>query len=42
MRIFNKLYQHYKDNFDFELMLQLSHKTYRIVEKEQRKRDEIF
>lgn len=40
--MFNKLYEHYKNTFDFELMLYLNRKTYKGVKQEQRIKDEIF
>ena len=40
LKLFNKLYQHYKDNFDLELSLKLSRKTYSSMEIEQEKAEE--
>jgi len=37
--MFNKLYKHYKDNFDLELSLTLSKKTYKQAEREQQRKD---
>ena len=35
--VFNKLYQHYKDNWDFEMLLSKSGKTYKDIKEEQNK-----
>ena len=42
IREFNKAYQHYKDNFDLELMLYLNHTTYKKVKEESLKSQEWF
>lgn len=35
--VFNKLYQHYKDNWDLEMLLFKSGKTYKNIKEEQNK-----
>jgi hypothetical protein len=42
LRQFKKLYQHYKNDFDFELILKSSGKTYARIEAEQNKMEEWF
>lgn len=42
LKLFNKLYQHYKDNFDLELSLKLNRKTYASLELEQEESEEWF
>lgn len=42
LRQFRKLYQHYKNNFDLELSLKLSRKTYARIEAEQKISEEWF
>jgi len=42
MRMFNRLYKHYKSTFDFELYLRLARKTYAEHEAEVRWNAEIF
>lgn len=42
MKQFRKFYQHYKNNFDLELSLTLSRKTYARIEAEQKKSEEWF
>lgn len=39
--MFNKLYQHYKDNWDLEMMMFKSNKTYKEI-KEQQSEDEYW
>ncbi len=40
--MFNKLYQHYKDDFDFELTLKLSRTTYAEAAEKANKEQEWF
>lgn len=42
MTTFNKLYKHYKDNFDLELRLKASNTTYAEVYKKVQKSEEWF
>lgn len=42
LTLFNKLYQHYKDNFDLELMLEKTATTYEKLRKKARKSEEWF
>lgn len=42
LRTFNKLYQHYKNDFDKELMLNKSRTTYQKYEEEQIENEEWF
>lgn len=37
--LFNKLYQHYKDNWDLEMLLFKSGKTYKSIKEEQNKEE---
>ena len=37
--LFNKLYQHYKDNWDLEMLLFKSGKTYKDIKEEQNKEE---
>ena len=39
--MFNKLYQHYKDDFDLEMLLFKSNNTYKSL-KEKQKEDEYW
>ena len=40
LRMFGRLYQYYKDDFDIEMRLWQSHKTYADVAREQHQDDE--
>jgi len=42
IREFNHIYNLYKDNFDLELMLTLSGKTYKMLKQESQKSQEWF
>jgi hypothetical protein len=42
LTLFNKLYQHYKDDFDIELRLKKSNITYEEVYRNSQKSDEWF
>lgn len=42
IREFRKFYQHYKNDFDLELSLKLSRKTYAGIEAEQIQSEEWF
>lgn len=39
---FNKLYQHYKDNWDLEMLMTASRKTYKDVHEKQQQSEEWF
>ena len=41
IRIFNKLYQHYKDDWDLEMLMFKSNKTYKGI-KEKQNEDEYW
>lgn len=41
-RLFSKLYQHYKDNFDLEIRLKNRDVTYREIYKKSQQQDEWF
>lgn len=42
LTLFNKLYGHYKDDFDLELMLRLSGKTYADAYEQSQREQEWF
>lgn len=42
LTLFNKLYQHYKDNFDLELRMYQSGTTYANLKERQRQEEEWF
>lgn len=42
LKQFNKLYQCYKDDFDFELILKLNRMTYKDAHKKSNQNDEWF
>ena len=42
LTIFNKLYQHYKDNWDLEMLMTASRKTYKDIYKKQQQAEEWF
>lgn len=42
LTIFNKLYQHYKDNWDLEMLMTASRKTYKDVHEKQQQSEEWF
>lgn len=42
LTIFNKLYQHYKDNWDLEMLMTVSRKTYKDVREKQQQSEEWF
>lgn len=42
MTTFNKLYKHYKDNFDLEMRLKASNTTYEEAYKKSQKSEEWF
>lgn len=42
LRMFSKLYQHYKDNFDIEMRLKNANVTYEDAFKEQQEDEEWF
>lgn len=41
-RMFNKLYTHYKDNFDMEMRLRKANVTYKEAWKKNQEKDEWF
>lgn len=42
LRMFGRLYQYYKDDFDLEMKLWQSHKTYEYLKRESQKDEEWF
>lgn len=42
LTIFNKFYQHYKDNWDLEMLMTVSRKTYKDVREKQQQSEEWF
>ena len=40
--MFNKLYEHYKNDFDFEMRLKIANVTYREAFEQQQKDEEWF
>lgn len=42
LTIFNKFYQHYKDNWDLEMLMTVSRKTYKDVHEKQQQSEEWF
>ena len=42
LTMFNKLYKHYKDNFDFEMMLTVTGTTYEKVYEKAQHADDWF
>ena len=42
MTMFNKLYAHYKDDFDYEMLLKASHTTYADAYKKAQQAEEWF
>ena len=42
LTMFNRLYSHYKDNWDMEMILQATHTTYADAYRKQQKSEEWF
>lgn len=42
LTLFNKLYAHYKDNFDMEMRMRLSNTTYSELYEQEQKSEEWF